>query len=805
MRIKNDSRILFATATTSRRPPAPELVCIAKGKFDLQQNDTMTLVEGLRELAQGPFQHDVYADDDDERAGALLTPSDFAEFKPHGEVMLTGSCQSPRGRSVQELGVRLRVGRLHRALLVRGDRSDGRAEPKPFVSMPLDHAHAYGGEGFSPNPVGKGHGGDALPNVVEPDDASEPPRPACFAPINPSWPQRAGRVGSKYDERYFEERFPFYPEDFDWRYFQAAPPAQWLEGFWRGDEQVVLEHLHPAHPRFETKLPGLRVRVFVKDDRGDVREAKMVLDTIVINTDASTAVLTWRGHTSIRKALATDVRTVLVAQEALTDRPRSDDEYHAQLEAFEQDPLELDQRMPDDLKAQQALLEAEPDAARGETEQGKRLGAMLQERLGAVAEDPQRKVIAAVEDAMRREPEAATQIDATLTALEGGDDESDAIPPYVAMSPHAKPRVYLRSGILDARARLADARARLTQALAHAGPSQRAEAEIQLETLAEQEKQLYDPQLAKLDPTLREVSQDDPGPGADLRGQDLSRRDLRGVDLRGACLDGAILTRANLRGCDLTGASLQGTVLFRADFTDAVLRECNLDQLNAAEAVLEGADLSDATVHEAYFKGARLARARMDRVRGHYVGFPESDLTELSMTEAELSDADFRQARLESANLRGTLLHKALFLEAKAERVCLDGAKLDHANFIQADLSHASMVGTTGERTSFLKATLASAKLSRAILVDAFFDDAKAPDTQFAEADLRRARFLRADLDRARFDRANVMQADFSDAEVDGASFRGANLYDAKLLRTGGRGVDMTGAELTLTRTKEGV
>ncbi|MEM9693627.1 MAG: DUF2169 domain-containing protein, partial [Myxococcota bacterium] len=295
MQIKNDTQVLFATATTSRRPPSPELVCIAKGKFDLRPGDAMTVLDGMRELAQGPLQHDVYAPDDDERNRALLHPSDFAEFKPHGEVMLVGSCYSPRERPVRELAVRLKVGRFQRSLHVRGDRKDARSEPKPFASMPLDYARAYGGDGYALNPLGKGHGGGAPPNIVDPDDASDLPRAGCFAPLNPAWPQRAGRVGSAYDERYFEERFPYYPEDFDWRYFQAAPPAQWIEGFWRGDEPVMLEHLHPDHARFETQLPGLRIRAFIKDDRGDIREAKMVLDTILIDADTSTAVLTWRG------------------------------------------------------------------------------------------------------------------------------------------------------------------------------------------------------------------------------------------------------------------------------------------------------------------------------------------------------------------------------------------------------------------------------------------------------------------------------------------------------------------------------
>ena len=38
---------------------------------------------------------DTYLDDDAERAGECLYPSDFADWKPHAEVMLRGTCHTP--------------------------------------------------------------------------------------------------------------------------------------------------------------------------------------------------------------------------------------------------------------------------------------------------------------------------------------------------------------------------------------------------------------------------------------------------------------------------------------------------------------------------------------------------------------------------------------------------------------------------------------------------------------------------------------------------------------------------------------
>ena len=322
MQVKNSSGILFATATTSRNPPQAELVLIAKAKFDLVHGAAMTLVEGIPELAQGPLTGAVFADEDAERSGQLLVPNDFAEFKPHGEVLLTGCCHSYHERWVSELAVKLTVGRWSKSLMVygnrnRGGRLEGESKPERFKRMPLDYSHAFGGEGYPLNPVGKGNShdqnrGDDLPNVVNPTDKADPPAPASFAPLNIAWPQRQARRGVLYGDDYLENRFPYYAEDFDWRYFMAAPSDQWIERYWRGDEKVTLCGLNPQHAEFETQLPGMRLRAFVKDDRDNFREVVMILDTVLFDTDAQTATLTWRGLTPVRKRLATDVRTILV-------------------------------------------------------------------------------------------------------------------------------------------------------------------------------------------------------------------------------------------------------------------------------------------------------------------------------------------------------------------------------------------------------------------------------------------------------------------------------------------------------------
>ncbi len=86
--------------------------------------------------------------------------------KPRGEVLVTGSCFSPRGTTRKASTVSFRVGGLSKELAVFGDRFWQRnggvmsviSDPAPFSEMPLTWKNAFGGPGFLDNPLGKGMG-----------------------------------------------------------------------------------------------------------------------------------------------------------------------------------------------------------------------------------------------------------------------------------------------------------------------------------------------------------------------------------------------------------------------------------------------------------------------------------------------------------------------------------------------------------------------------------------------------------------------------------------------------------------------
>src|SRR5690606_3504827 len=100
------------------------------------------------------------------------------------------------------------------------------AEITPFERMPIVYERAFGGIGFQPNPHGTGKApGSAPPNIVYPTDGS---LVAGFGPISRALAQRKSLLGSL-PRGALDQPVPELPADFDWAYFQSAPPDQQID------------------------------------------------------------------------------------------------------------------------------------------------------------------------------------------------------------------------------------------------------------------------------------------------------------------------------------------------------------------------------------------------------------------------------------------------------------------------------------------------------------------------------------------------------------------------------------------------
>jgi len=283
---------------------------------------------------------------------------DMAMPKPLSEVLVWGRCFNPGGVPRPASQVGFQIGPIRKTLNVYGNRSWRRrgglpatlTDPEPFAEMPLGYAQAFGGPGYDKNPLGKGFvpttlpSGEEilpLPNVEDPrrlvGAPSDRPEPAGFAPLDGTWPQRMKKLGT-YDQRWYQTRWPFYPEDMDWTYFNAAPVDQRMEGFFGGGEAFIVQGMHRTRPVIQSRLPALRHRLFINqlNDPGDpaggttFREVTNRLETVWLFPHAERGIALFRGAARVGDDEALDVRHLFVATEALADTPKPIEHYQAE-------------------------------------------------------------------------------------------------------------------------------------------------------------------------------------------------------------------------------------------------------------------------------------------------------------------------------------------------------------------------------------------------------------------------------------------------------------------------------------------
>lgn len=835
MKTKNLTPFPLGTKVTSRRPPQPEMVLIVRAAYVLAPGKPLALPEtpgiGPTLLAQGPMTAETYRDGDEERAGEVLYPGDFADWKPRAEVMLRGTCHTPGGKPLAECPVRFQVGSWSKLLRVVGRRfwsDDGAgavmSDTAPFTKMPIGWANAFGGAGYALNPVGMGFAGRELPNVEHAGKViqkrKDDPGPAGFGPLNPAWPQRSAKLGKEYGPRWRKERSPWYAEDLDWSHFDAAPADQQIEGLLRGDEVVSFQNLHPDQPVFETRLPGLRIRAFVKDARRRFREVAMGLDTLFVDLDAGRLYLTWRGLDPIETDDMKDVETVLVASEKLDDPRLPEKHYLGVLEAFEADPLGIKDHIPPELvQSLSAVEQRSKDRAEGKLPQPE--APAPDAVTGAL-----RKMLDMLPAPFAGAKDLEKDMAAALALVAASAQKSPAPPP---------PKAGQEMPSADVQGRIESAGADMVKSLAllplapaiplrpgGAPPAWAAREAAQAmkglhqarqllagQKLPKQAEEEREKQIAAMDEQIAAFESEpfykailnrpppvEPGPDRDLHAQDYEGRDLSGMDLSRADLRDANLARTNLRGAKLAGACLEGAVLVEADLSGADLTGADLSLANFTAAKAAGAVLRDVILDRAFFQKADLSGAVLAGAKGKNAFLPEANLSGADGKGLSLHEAFFQKADCSGADFSGAVLTRCQFLDAVARKASFARATLTWTSFAGADLSQANLTEASGDRAVFMKAKLDDADLGRAVMNRAFFIEASAPRTSFRRAILKEARFYRASVEQADFTECSLLAADFSKCVMGGARFRGANLYDAKLLSASGAGCDFSGANL---------
>jgi hypothetical protein len=248
---------------------------------------------------------------------SVVVPTDRTPYKPRADVVLVGHAYAPKQQPSRTIMTRFLVGEIDKSIEVWCDRSvrrQGRQvhEGPRITRMPLTWERAAGGPETS-NPVGlqfdavpDPYGMVAIPNLQPPGSYvsqwGDVFAPIGYGPIAPRWPSRARRLyqhAPSFAAQGWEKQ-PL-PKDFDYGYFNVAPPDQQVEEL-RSNERIVMENLHPRHDRLVTSLPGIRPRAIADRATGEREEIALVADTLWIDTDRGICAVVWRGRIGLRHA-----------------------------------------------------------------------------------------------------------------------------------------------------------------------------------------------------------------------------------------------------------------------------------------------------------------------------------------------------------------------------------------------------------------------------------------------------------------------------------------------------------------------
>lgn len=744
--------------------------------------------------------------------GFNLVENDFAPFKPRADVVVVADAHAPGGEPVKALETAIRIDTRIKRLHVSGDHEwvDGQLTPlRPFATMPMTYAQAFGGPGHPQNPVGKGRLVQtdargrriaAMPNIVLPGQAVAGPdlalAPAGFGPLGAAWQPRASKTGT-YDAAWRAERWPWYPADFDWGHWNCAPEDQQIEGYLKGDEPIAFKNLHPAHPLFRSRLPGIRARLFFKqyvphDDPPEPAPERPA-PPIAAPPPPPKPEPAPRPATgpdglpeppaldAVTKALmaAVDIEPLLAPMPQTT--PRTDVFADAGPFRWREVPLNLD-TMVADLKAERltlvwrGLIEvpslrmkevgdlyvthepvAEPPRHRREHLQDlERMKAAVRAALNEGVGDPD-----ATADEIERRVAAmeATIAHAQAVAREQAAALATAAPPPAAASQPPRPA---RSEPAPAPAMKPGLEAGLRAILATVPPAQaRAAAEgaerartgaSPFEHSAVAAVQARgDRMKAELEAVRAQVLAEvearlGPMIGGKVAGDDFDDRD--------AFLQ-ALRDRRDMRGCTAYALDLRNLDLSGLDFSNASFPKCRL----------AGSILRETRLVHANFLGADLRR----------VDFSGADLGSADFTRARFQANRFHSAGIEMADFSKADLRGMDFSHARGRMPVFTEAKLAGCRFTSAHMPDAVMAGADLTGAVFAGANLTAALLAKATCCEAVFTGAVLERVNAGDG----ARFVDASFLHAVADAINLEKADLCGADFGGARLRGALLNEA--------------------------
>jgi hypothetical protein len=291
------------------------LAILAQATFDIPVKGPLQLAEKQRKIATGGEWWG------EPGMSSLRFEPQIAPWKPGTDIVLHGHAH-PKNAGDVWVDAGIRLGNHQVVARVFGERDWLRvagwvlSKAKALEPTPLIWENAFGGwdrTHVDPtkhryekrNPLGVGFGMNPgmdrprVPRMESPEHlistVGDKPPPVGFGFIGTEWEPRSKLAGT-YDAKWQEDRMPLLPHDFNPRFFQCAPIALQTQKPLFGNELVQLIGVSNRGP-IGVNLPSIPPPTArVCDSATGALPVSMVIDTVIIDTDAHQILLLWRGH-----------------------------------------------------------------------------------------------------------------------------------------------------------------------------------------------------------------------------------------------------------------------------------------------------------------------------------------------------------------------------------------------------------------------------------------------------------------------------------------------------------------------------
>lgn len=292
--------------------------------------------------------------------------------------------------------------------------------------------------------------------------------------------------------------------------------------------------------------------------------------------------------------------------------------------------------------------------------------------------------------------------------------------------------------------------------------------------------------------------------GADFGNMELSNVNLSKANLHYAKLGGSNLSHANLFEARLEFANLSEANLSHAMMEKADLRSANINGTVFSNANLTKADFSNSAEEYGHFingienyeeycaKGALCYSMEFTNAILRQANMQRVFFEDVNLTQADLSEADFNGGRIQGGSFAGAILNSANLTNCEILSCDFSGAKMNGVDLsgvrycVHSNFTNTEMVGANLEKFFIDPHNIdevhhwENVDLSGANLTDAVL-----PRQSFRNANLTGAVFKDAYLSRADLSHADLMDTDFTGAELECVNFIGAKFRYTTILPDG--------------------